>query len=196
MRTIPSATTLALAAVLGGALPARAVYTISVSTSPTITTSPGSSGQSYFDVSFSGGGDFTYVSRNLWAVDEFNNPLTPGVDSPFSSLTIDPSSTLSLTKPTSYSSGSTYRLLVNWTVSESYNATIAPGYDRFGIYFNLFVDQPNAVRANAGATDIVNIQGASVPEPSQIAGCALILGCSGLYLLRGRPHRPLPSSQR
>ena len=186
-RVFHPATVSALALLLGSALPAGAAYTISVTTSPTITTSPGSNGQSYFDVSFSGGGNFTYVSKNLWAVDTENNPLI-GVDSPFSSLTVDPSSTLKFSG--TYASGSTYRLIVNWTVSDTLTAPVAPGFDQYGIYFNLFVDQPNAVRANAGATDIVNIQTASVPEPSQIAGCALIAGCGGFPFLRGRKQAP------
>ncbi len=162
------------------AIRAPAAYTISVTTSPTVNTETGQSGQSWFDVSFSGGGTFSYVSRNLWAVDSFNNPLTPGVDSPFSSLVVDPSSTLLLGAGVTYNSGQTYRLMVDWTVASDWNVT-----DQFGIYFNLFVNQPNAVRANAGATDIVNIEAASVPEPPQTKAGALVLGC-GLLMGVGR----------
>ena len=109
-----------LAATLAlGVATARANYTISVTTSSTQSTAAGESGQSSFDVSFSGGGNFTYLNKNLWAVDSFANPLTTGVDSPFSSLTIDPSSTLLLGTGKAYTSGHTYELIVDWTVSPS-----------------------------------------------------------------------------
>jgi hypothetical protein len=176
MKTMKTATMTMLAAAFGlSAVTTYANYTISVSTSPTVTTSAGESGQSYFDVTFNGGGSFTYVSQNLWAVDQFSNPLL-GSSSPFSSMTIDPTSTLKLGSGHTYASGNTYELLVDWTVSP----TATSG--SYGIYFNLFVNQPNGVRANAGATDIVNIQPTSVPEPSQTMAGSLVFGCGALVL--------------
>jgi hypothetical protein len=171
------------AMIAASALNVRAAYTIGVTTSPTVTADAGASGQSYFDFTFSGGGQFTYVSKSLWAVDP-SDPGTPlfgeGV-SPFSSLTIDSSSTLKLTSGTKYNSGSTYRLLVNWTIDPAW---IAGG--QYGIYFNLFANQPDTVRANAGATDVVNINDpVSVPEPSQVFGASLIFGC-GVLAFTGR----------
>ena len=63
-------------------------------------------------------------------------------------------------------------LIVDWTVSPS---TVVGG--QYGIYFNLFANQPNGSRANAGATDLVNIQSSSVPEPSQtLAGLLALAG--------------------
>ncbi len=170
--------TLLTAALALSAASAHANYTISASTSPSQNVSAGASGQSYFDVTFSGGGTFTYVNQNFWAVDEFSNPLT-GSSSPFSSLTVDPSSTLKLGSGNSYASGNTYQLLVDWTVSP----TAAAG--DYGIYFNLFVNQPNLVRANAGATDVVNVQPTSVPEPSQAIAGSIVFGC-GAVILGGR----------
>src|ERR1035441_6967755 len=75
---------------------AQGTFTVSIQNSDAQNTLPGASGQSYFDVSFSGGGTFTNVNKNLWAVDAFNNPLTTGIDSPFSSLTVNAASTLKL----------------------------------------------------------------------------------------------------
>jgi hypothetical protein len=174
--------TILLAAVALCAVNASAVYTISVTTSPAQFGIPGSSGQSYFDVSFSGGGVFTYTGKQLWAVngsDPDNNPIVGG-DSPFSSLTIDPSSTLLTGAGKTYNSGQTYRLIVDWTISSDWAVS-----DTYGIYFNLFVKQPDNVAANAGATDLVNINASPVPEPSQVLAGSLILGC-GVLIFTGR----------
>src|ERR1039458_8002621 len=92
----------------------RAAYSIGVSTSPSQNVNQGSSGQSYFDVTFSGSGTFTYVNKNFYAVDSVNNPLTQGVDSPFSSLTTDAASTLKLGSGQTYVAG-TYQIIVDWT---------------------------------------------------------------------------------
>ena len=158
---------------------AQGTFTLSIQNCEAQTAIPGAGGQSYFDVSFSGGGTFTNVNKNLWAVDAFNNPLTTGVDSPFSSLTVDSASTLKLGSGQKYESGSSYRLLIDWTVAG--NAT--PDSDGNGIYFNLFVRQPDGAAANAGATDVLNIQPPVVPEPS-----AAVLWVAGglVYCLRRR----------
>jgi hypothetical protein len=191
MKTLKVVSLAAMIAV--SALNVRAAYTIGVTTSPTITADAGASGQSYFDFTFSGGGQFTCTGKQLWAVD----PSDPGTIlfgegvSPFSSLTIDPSSTLKLIadkpngKPpivgTKYDSGSTYRLVVNWTIDPAW---IAGG--QYGIYFNLLTLQPDGAAANAGATDLVNInEPVSVPEPSQVFGASLIFGC-GVLAFTGR----------
>ena len=155
----------------------QANYTISVTTSPAVNTTAGASGQSYFDFTFSGGGQFTYQSRSLWAVDPVDpgQPLFGAGVNPFSALTVDSSSTLLFGAGQHYNSGSTYRLVVNWTVDPTW---VAGG--QYGIYFNLFANQPDAVRANAGATDIINIAAAAVPEPGQMLGASMILGFGAL----------------
>jgi hypothetical protein len=157
---------------------AQGTFTLSIQNSDAQNTITGASGQSYFDVSFSGGGTFTNVNKNLWAVDAFNNPLMTGVDSPFSSLTVDAASTLKLGSGQEYESGSTYRLLIDWTVA----ANASPDPDGNGIYFNLFVKQPDGAAANAGATDVLNIQPQVVPEPS--AAVLWVAGGLAFYLRR------------
>ena len=102
----------------------------------------------------------------------FGNPTS----SLFSSLTVDAASTLHLGG--TYLSGHTYRLIVDWTVATG----ATPDPDGNGIYFNLLVKQPNAVNANAGATDVLNVQTVSVPEASQVAASALMLiGVTAVY---------------
>ena len=162
---------------------AQGTFTVSIQNSEAQNAIPGTGGQSYFNVSFSGGGTFTNVNKNLWAVDSSNNPLTTGVDSPFNSLTVDSASTLKLGSGQKYESGNTYRLLIDWTVAS--NATLDP--DGNGIYFNLFVKQPNGAAANAGATDVLNIQPPVVPEPS-----AAVLWVAGglVFYLRRRVRAP------
>ena len=139
---------------------ARATYSISIQTSAAQDTTLGASGQSFFDVAFSDssapGSFWTFRNYQLLGVDSIGNS-DPTL---FSSLAIDPSSTLQLGSGQTYQSGRTYRLILDWTVAS--DAT--PDQDGNGIYFNLFVKQPDGVNANAGATDVVNVQ--SVPEPS------------------------------
>jgi len=158
----------------------QAVYTISVTTSPEQTAIPGQSGQSYFDVSFNGGGTFSYSGRQLFVVDAEDPDHNPVGDSPFSHLARNASSTLILASGQTYNSGQTYRLVVDWTVAADWDVT-----DQFGIYFNLFAKDPDNQLINAGATDLVNINATSVPEPSQIMAGSVVLGC-GLFLGVGR----------
>ena len=163
---------------IGAATNSYAGYVITIATSPDVTTKPKASGQSYFDVSFSGGGQFTFVSDTVTAVDAYNTPLIQGSTSPFSSLAVDAASTLIMKSGQKYNSGSKYRLLVDWTVSPTWKVS-----DQYGVYLNLNVNQPNAKRANAGNTDIVNIQAGSpvaAPEPGQMIGGAMLLGCGVL----------------
>jgi hypothetical protein len=159
----------------------RADYTLSVGTSPSQITTVGASGQSYFDVTFNqnvgGSSIWNYRNYQLQGVDSFG-AQDSGL---FSSLTIDAASTLKLGAGQTYLSGTTYRLIVDWTVAN--NST--PDPDGNGIYFNLFVKQPNAVNANAGATDVLNIQTVSVPESSQVAASALLL-VGGAVVYTGR----------
>src|ERR1035441_2448043 len=155
----------------------RAAYSIGVSTSPAQNANQGSSGQSYFDVTFTGG-TFTYVNRNFYAVDSVNNPLTQGVDSPFSSLTTDAASTLKLGSGQTYVAG-TYRLIVDWTVDGAANP------DQYGIYFNLIANDPGHSRINGGATDSVTVHAVSVPEASQVAASWLLL-IGGVVVSAGR----------
>jgi len=160
---------------------ARADYTLSVGTSPSQITTVGASGQSYFDVTFNQnvGGSSTWNYRNyqLQGVDSIGNQDS-GL---FSSLTIDAASTLKLGSGQTYLSGQTYRLIVDWTVA--IGAT--PDPDGNGIYFNLFLKQPNGVNANAGATDVLNIHAVSVPEASQVAASAFLL-VGGVVVYAGR----------
>jgi hypothetical protein len=145
----------------------------------------GASGQSYFDVTFNQnvGGSSTWNYRNyqLQGVDSLGSQES----SLFSSLTIDSASTLKLGTGQTYLSGHTYRLVVDWTVANS--AVADP--DGNGIYFNLFLKQPNGVNANAGATDVLNIQAVSVPEPSQVAASALLLLGGMVVYVGGRTVR-------
>ena len=170
---------LGCAAVLSlAATEVRAAYSIGVSTSPSQNVNQGSSGQSYFDVTFSGSGTFTYVNKNFYAVDSVNNPLTQGVDSPFSSLTTDAASTLKLGSGNTYVAG-TYRLIVDWTVAGAANP------DQYGVYFNLIANDPGHSRINGGATDSVTVHAVSVPEASQVAASALLL-IGGVVVYAGR----------
>ena len=166
---------LCVAALLAFAGEARATYSIGVTTSADANVAPGASGSSYFDFSFSGtpSGNFTYQNKNLWAVDSLENPLF-GSDTPFSSLTIDGSSTLPTTSGSTYATGSSYRLVVDWTVKSSWTVGSTTQY---GIYFNLYTHQPDSQAANAGATDLVSVHPVGVPEPSQIMAGSLLLGC-------------------
>jgi len=141
------------------AVEARATYSISMETSAPQATTLGASGQSFFDITFTDttepGSTWSFRNYQLEGVDSFNTEAVGF----FSSLTIDPSSTLQLGTGQTYESGNTYRLVLNWTVAD--DAT--PDPDGNGIYFNLFVKQPDKVNANAGTTDMLTAQ---VPEPS------------------------------
>ena len=99
-----------------GAVDAEASFALNIATSADQLVAPGASGQSYFDLTFSGSGQSTFVRNDLWAVDENGNQLTQGVDSPFTSLTIDSSSSLHTTSGTKYSAG-TYRVVVDWALA-------------------------------------------------------------------------------
>jgi hypothetical protein len=165
-----------IATAVFAAVTARGDYSLSIQTSPEQFTTLGGSGQCYFDVTFS---DSTHA-QSVWT---FRNYQLQGVDSMgladsslFSSLTVDPASTLRLGSGQTYLSGNTYRLIVDWTVAN--NAVPDPAGN--GIYFNLFLRQPNSVNANAGATDVLTV---SVPEASQVAASALlVLGGTGVYV--------------
>ena len=144
------------------ALAANANYTITVTTSPQMV---GRSGQSWFDVSFAGGGNFTYASKQLWSMDGDFNPLL-GNASPFSALAVDNASTLKLGSGNTYASGNTYQLLVDWVLRDS-------AIGAKNIFFNLGVKNPSHAGMNVGATDLVNV--CAVPEPSIFLVFALVL---------------------
>jgi hypothetical protein len=173
------------AALLLTVVEARAAYTLSVGTSPSQITTAGASGQSYFDVTFSqsvsGSSTWNYRNYQLQGVDSLGSQDN-GL---FSSLTVDAASTLKLGTGQSYLSGQTYRLIVDWTVANN----AVPDTDGNGIYFNLFVKQPNAVNANAGATDVLNIQTVSVPEASQVTASALLALGGAVVYVGGRTVR-------
>ena len=158
-------------------LNAHAGFALNIAISPDQTVSPGASGQSYFDLTFGGSGQSTFVSKSLWALDADGNQLTQGVDSPFTSLTIDNSSTLHTTSGTKYSAG-TYRVVVDWTLASG-----TPHDASYGIWFNLVVTKPNSkLPAQAGASDTINTTPApvGVPEPDQVLAASVILGCGVL----------------
>ena len=138
--------------ILSAASLAHAGYTLNITTSPE---QKGKSGQSWFDVSFNGGGNFTYVNKQLWAVDSQFNPLL-GNASPFSTLVVDSNSTLKLASGATYASGHSYRLLVDWTLRPEVNSPQA-------IYFNLSVKNPSKAAMNAGCTDIVSVPETELP---------------------------------
>ena len=173
------------AGLLLGVTQARADYTLSVGTSPSQITTVGASGQSYFDVTFSqnvsGASTWNYRNYQLQGVDSLGSQDS-GL---FSSLTVDAASTLKLGSGQTYHSGSTYRLIVDWTVANN----VIPDPDGNGIYFNLFVKQPNAVNANAGATDVLNVQTVSVPEASQVTASALLALGGAVVYVGGRTIR-------
>jgi hypothetical protein len=174
---------------------ARAGYNLDIETSPAQVTTLGASGQSYFDVTFSQ--TVTGSTTWTWRATPAGQVQLEGVDSQgsaassfFSSLTIDPASTLKLGSGQTYSSGQTYVLIVDWTVARG--ATVDPNGN--GIYFNLFVKQPNGVNANAGATDTITV---SVPEASQLAASACLLaGGTAVYAGRRSMRKRIGLKQR
>ena len=168
-----------------GAVDAEASFALNIATSADQLVAPGASGQSYFDLTFSGSGQSTFVRNDLWAVDENGNQLTQGVDSPFTSLTIDSSSSLHTTSGTKYSAG-TYRVVVDWAL-----ASDAPQDTSFGVWFNLVVTKPSSkLPAQAGASDAVNVNSPSgpvgVPEPNQALAASMLLGCGILSVTTRR----------
>lgn len=157
---------------------AKATYAITVATTSPVTTTTGASGTSTFYVTLSGG-TFTYSGNQLWAVaanDKNNNPLIP---SPFSSLSVQ-SAGYSTTPGATIASG-TYQVVVSWTVdTASQLAANGLSTGNYGIYYNLFANDPSNNTINGGATDTVNIQPAAVPEPSQVVAASMLFGCAGL----------------
>jgi hypothetical protein len=145
------------------AVEARASYSISIQTSAAQTTLLGASGQSYSDVAFSDssepGSFWTFRNYQLLGGDSIDDADA----SLFSSLTIDPSSTLQLGSGYTYQSGNTYRLSLDWPVASD----VTPDQDGNDIYSDRFVKQPDDVNANAGATGVLHVQ--CTPEPSAVA---------------------------
>lgn len=170
-----------VAGVALAAATARADYSLLIQTSPSQLTTAGASGQSSFDVTFNDSthaqSKWTFRNSQLQGVDSIGNP-----DSTlFSRLAVDSSSTLKLGTGQTYLSGHSYSLIVDWTVANN----AIPDPDGNGIYFNLFLKQPNSVNANAGATDVLNVQTVSVPEANQVAASALLfLGGTCVYVGR------------
>jgi len=164
------------------AVNARAGYSLSVMTpndtiATEIETSPGGSGNSFFDVTVNGqAGFYAGLLLSVYQVDNTGNtyglPLV-GINNPF---TIGSPTGMTLWQAIN-SSGSPYTLTLNWSVNPG---VPTDGYGLYGIF--LAADQSATVEGitQASGSDvlIVNIQ--PVPEPTQIFAFSMLLGCGAL----------------
>jgi len=176
------------------ALTSKADYTLTTGPAATVpaTQRAGLGGKSTFTLTFAGGTfssttlqnkalnpsalssqyDFFYTqpaAGNAFKNSYFQIYADAGI---FSSVTIDPSSTLNLGNGNNYSAGP-YTLVVNWTLNALDNVG-----DTGDITFNFIAKSPDTLNTQVSPTSTVTV--AAVPEPGQALAGAVLLGCGAL----------------